>query len=209
MCGIIMHMIRHAWNAYVRLPLGLAVMGLVLALLFSLLLPFQRASTMRVLITQPSAAGLDPYTAIKSTERVASSLAELIYTTTFFDSVLSQAKGVDANYFPQDEQDRREAWRKTIETSITPGTGIMTVSALHRDPAQARLIVDAVTRQMAAQTPNYFGYNMRVQIIDAPLDSRWFVRPQFGQNGLVGFMIGLLFGLILVLVRLPKTVGLF
>lgn len=198
---------RHTFLSLWRLPVGLALIGAVLGLLFSFLLPFQRASTMRVLITQPSAAGLDPYTAIKSTERVASSLSELVYTTTFFDNVLSQNKEIDATYFPQDEQDRRTIWRKAIETSIAPGTGIMTISAFHRDAAQARLVVDGVAREMATQTPNYFGYNIRVQIIDAPLDSRWFARPQFGQNALIGLAAGLLLGIVLALMRGLRTLG--
>lgn len=183
------------------MPAGLALLGVFLGLLFSFFLPFQRSSTMRVLITQPNAAGLDPYTAIKSTERVASSLSELIYTTTFFDNVLSQSKAIDASAFPQDERDRRKVWRKTIETAIAPGTGIMSVTAFHVDPAQARLIVEAVAREMATQVPNFFGYNIRVQIIDAALDSRWFARPHFLQNGLIGMLVGGLIGLTIILVR--------
>ncbi len=194
-------MIRHTLLTAWRLPVGLAVLGLVLAVLFSLILPFQRSSTVRVLITQPTASGLDPYTAIKSTERVASSLSELIYTTTFFDNVLSANDQIDKTYFPQDEYDRRRLWRQSIETAVTPGTGIMSLSAFHRDPAQARLIVDGVAREMATQTPTYFGYNIRVQIIDAPLDSRWFARPEFVQNGALGAGLGALLGLMIILWR--------
>ncbi len=194
-------MIRHTLLSAWRLPVGLAVLGLVFALLFSLILPFQRSSTVRVLITQPTASGLDPYTAIKSTERVASSLSELIYTTTFFDNVLSANAEIDKTYFPQDEYDRRRLWRQSIETAVTPGTGIMSLSAFHRDPAQARLIVDGVAREMATQTPTYFGYNIRVQIIDAPLDSRWFARPEFVQNGALGAGLGALLGLTIILWR--------
>lgn len=200
-------MLRHSLFSWWSLPIGLALVGGVLGVLFSFLLPFQRASTVRVFITQPNAAGLDPYTAIKSTERVASSLSELIYTTTFFDNVLSQTKEIDATYFSQDEQDRRKLWRKTIETSITPGTGIMAVTAFHVDPSQARLIVDGVAREMATQTPTYFGYNIRVQIIDAPLDSRWFARPKFFENALIGGVIGGLLGMILILLRTLRRVG--
>lgn len=196
-----MHMIRHTLLSAWRLPVGLAALGLVFALLFSLLLPFQRSSTVRVLITQPTASGLDPYTAIKSTERVASSLSELIYTTTFFDNVLSANTQIDKAYFPQDEYDRRRLWRRSIETLVTPGTGIMSLTAFHRDPAQARLIVDGVAREMATQTPTYFGYNIRVQIIDAPLDSRWFARPTFVQNGALGAGLGALLGLMIILWR--------
>lgn len=200
-------MLRSSFLSAWRLPVGLAVMGALLGFFLSFLLPFQRASSVRVLITQPNAAGLDPYTAIKSTERVASSLSELIYTTTFFDNVLSQAKEIDVGYFPQDERDRRKLWRKTVETSITPGTGIMSVSAFHHDAAQARLIVDAVAREMATQVPNYFGYNIRVQIIDAPLDSRWFARPHFAQNTLMGAGLGVLLGIVIVLIRSLRRLG--
>lgn len=83
----------------------------------------------------------------------------------------------------------------------------MTISAFHRDAAQARLVVDGVAREMATQTPNYFGYNIRVQIIDAPLDSRWFARPQFGQNALIGLAAGLLLGIVLALMRGLRTLG--
>jgi capsular polysaccharide biosynthesis protein len=200
-------MLRHSFFSWWSLPVGLALTGGILGVLFSFLLPFQRASTVRVFITQPNAAGLDPYTAIKSTERVASSLSELIYTTTFFDNVLSQAKEIDPTHFPQDDQDRRELWRKTIETSITPGTGIMTITAFHVDPSQARLIVDGVAREMATQTPTYFGYNIRVQIIDAPLDSRWFARPKFGENAFIGAAIGGLLGMMLILMRMLRRIG--
>ncbi len=184
-----------------RLPVGLAFLGLVFGLLFSLLLPFQRSSTVRVLITQPNASGLDPYTAIKSTERVASSLSELIYTTTFFDNVVGSNKDIDAAYFPQDEYEQRKRWRETVDTAITPGTGIMSVTAFHPNTAQARFIVDGVAREMATQTPTYFGYNIRVQIIDAALDSRWFARPHFVQNAVIGAVVGVLLGTMIILLR--------
>ncbi len=200
-------MFRHSIVSSWRLPIGLAIVGAVLGLLFSFLLPFQRSSAVRVFITQPSATGLDPYTAIKSTERVASSLSELVYTTTFFDNVISQSKNIDGTYFPQNEYDRRKLWRDTVETSITPGTGIMSIMAFHRDAAQARLIADAVAREMATQVPNYFGYNIRIQIIDAPLDSRWFARPRFAQNASIGGLAGLLLGVMTLLLRALRRAG--
>ena len=69
----------HAW----KFILLMAILGAGLALLFSLITPLQYSSTVRVLIIQPNATGLDPYTAIKSTERIATSLSELVYTSTF------------------------------------------------------------------------------------------------------------------------------
>lgn len=184
-----------------RLPLVTTCLGIAFAIGLSFALPFQYGSTARVFVTQPSAAGLDAYTAIKSTERVASTLSELVYSTVFFDQVLSKSNEINRAYFPEKEIDRRKMWRKTISTGIEPGTGIVTVSAYHPDRAQARLLVDGVTREMALQAPNLFGYNIRVQVIDAPLDSRWFAKPDFVQNATYGAAIGLLLGVGVVFIQ--------
>ncbi len=184
-----------------RFVIGMAIAGALLVLLFSLASPLQYSSTVRVFITQLNATGLDPYTAIKSTERIASSLSELVYTTTFYTNTLNQAQGFDAAYFSPDDFLRRRAWRRTIATSVTAGTGIMTVTAYHPNPEQARIIVDAAARELALEAPNYFGSNVRVQVIDAPLNSRWFVKPDFVFNGLFGLLIGFLLGVIWVLLR--------
>ena len=129
--------------------------GLVLATLCSFLFPLQYASTVRVLITQPNATGLDPYTAVKSTERIASSLSELIGTTSFYDHVI-QTEGVDQSYYTGlDEHARRERWQKTIVSSIAPGTGILTLAAYHEQRTQARLLVDASARELANEAPGF------------------------------------------------------
>lgn len=181
------------------------IFGALLSVLFSFLVtPLQYASSVRVLITQPNAAGLDPYTAIKSTERIATSLSELIYTTTFSNNTLAQAQGFDANYFPTNEYARRKAWNNSIETSVVAGTGIMTLSAFHPNREQARILVDAAARELALEAPNYFGYSTRIQVIDAPLPSRWFARPHFLTDSLFGFFAGLLTAVIWTLVRLPR-----
>ncbi len=183
-----------------------ACAGLVLAFGVTLFIPRVYSSTARVLITQPNVSGLDPYTATKSTERIAITLSELVYTTTFFDNTLTQAKGFDVSYFPTNERARRKAWRKAIETSAKPGTGIMTVAAYHPDRAQARILVDAATRELATEAPNFFGYNARVQVIDSPLESRWFARPAFLADSVFGLLLGLFVGIAWML-GTPKGMG--
>ena len=178
-------------------------LGAFFAFLFSLSTPLEYSSSVRVLITQPSATGFDPYTAIKSTERIATSLSELVYASTFFDNVMQQGKGFDMAYFPSNEYDKRRDWRKTVQIGIAPGTGIMTIAAYHPLREQARILVDGVARELALQTPNYFGSSVRVQVIDAPLDSRWFARPNFVLNTAFGAFMGMLLGLGWVLWRGP------
>lgn len=180
------------------------LLGMVLALGFSFGMPLQYSSTVRVLITQNNVSGVDPYTAIKSTERIASSLAQLVYTSTFTNQVLSETPTFNKNYFPNDEVKKRKAWQKTIETGVAPGTGIMSIVVYHASRAQARILVAAIAHELASQAPNYFGYNVRVQEIDSPLDSEWIAKPRFVRNGVFGFFVGFLAGMAWVLVRMGK-----
>ena len=174
-----------------RILVGTALAGMCLAILFSLaFIPLQYGSTERLLITLPDATGLDPYTAMKSTERIAGNLTELIYTSNFFHNALAQAKGFDPSVFSGDEYSQRSEWQKTIEVSVAPGTGILTLTAYHRLPDQANALADAVGRELALEAPNFFGYSVRVQVIDAPLNTRWYARPNILMNGGLGLVAG-------------------
>lgn len=172
--------------------------GLVAAVAFSLVQPLQYSSTVRVLITQTNVAGVDPYTAVKSTERIAQNLGQVILTTSFYNAVVADPS-VDATYFPQDEAKRRRLWEETVETRVAPGTGVMSVIVYHPERDQAANIAVRVAREVANQAPNYFGYAVRVQIIDDPLPSRFYAKPDFAKNGLFGAILGFLISSIWVL----------
>lgn len=168
-----------------------AAAGLVLAAAFSLVQPLKYSSTVRLLITQTNVTGLDPYTAVKSTERIAQNLSEVLYTSSFFNAVTSDSQ-IDVSYFSTDEITKRAEWKETVSTAVTPGTGVMTVTAYHPKRSQATVLAVRVAQEIANQAPNYFGYSVRVQIIDDPLPSRFFAKPDFITNGLLGAMIGFL-----------------
>ncbi|MFA4953981.1 MAG: hypothetical protein WC641_01565 [Patescibacteria group bacterium] len=167
------------------------LIGAVLALGFSLAQPLRYSSTERVLITQTNATGLDPYTAIKSTERIAQNLSEIVYTTSFFNAVMAKAN-LDKSYFPQDEISKRDKWRNTIEVTVVPNTGIASIIAYHPRREQATELAVRVAQELVNITPNYFGYSVRVQVIDDPLPSRFFAKPDFLRNVLLGAVAGLL-----------------
>lgn len=189
--------VTRAWRTLVITSL----LGALLALVLSFLQPLQYSSTVRLLITQTTTGAVDPYSALKFTERIAGSLSELLYSSTFANNILQNAKDLDPTYFPQDEYSKRKLWQKTVETVVSPGTGILTVSAYHPSRVQAKILVEAASRELTVQAPNYFGPNVRVQIIDAPLDSRWYARPNIPKNLLLGFGIGLFLGLAWLLTR--------
>lgn len=185
-------LLRRAWPA---LLFG-ALVGALLAALLSFIQPLEYSSTVRLLITQPGATNTDPYTILKSNERIAQNLSQLLYTSSFFENILTQAEGVDRDFFPVDEYDRRRAWSRSIGTTVEPGSGLMLVTIFHPNRDQAHALVQAATQELSKQAPNFFGYSVRVQVIDAPLDSRWIARPNFINNALAGLVLGALLGLL-------------
>ncbi|MDD5726782.1 MAG: hypothetical protein PHC53_05280 [Patescibacteria group bacterium] len=195
----ILYLYARAWRLLLLVTLG----GMIIALLGSAIQPLKFSSTIRLLITQTNATGVDPYTAIKSTERIGQNLTEIIYTSSFFNAVMQQS-GIDSTYFPQDEIDKRQEWKDTVETNVVAGTGIMEVIVYHKDRNQATAIAVAVAKELAAQAPNYFGYSVRLQIIDDPLPSRFFAKPDFLRNGALGALFGFLVGSLWVLVKMKE-----
>lgn len=195
----ILHLYVRAWRPLFLITLA----GLVLALLGSALMPLKFSSTVRLLITQTNATGVDPYTAIKSTERIGQNLAEIVYTSSFFNAV-TQQQGVDLSYFSTDEIDKRDEWRNTVSIKVLPGTGVMEVVVYHKDRTQATILAVDVAKELAQQAPNYFGYSVRLQIIDDPLPSRFFAKPDFIQNGVLGALFGFLVGSLWVLARMKE-----
>ena len=188
------HVITRAWKEIALMT----IIGAVLALGISLFQPFQYSSTVKLLITQTNPTGLDPYTAVKSTERIAQNLSELVYTTAFYTAVTTDPS-VDTSVFPTDEIQKRQVWQKTIETTVVPNTGVMTITAYSRDRNQATTLAVRSAQELAVEAPNYFGFSVRAQVIDSPLPSRFFARPNLLKNGLFGAVAGILLGLVLVL----------
>ncbi len=171
------------------------LLGVAFMVSLSFALPKQYSSTMRLLVVQANVAGLDPYTAVKSTEQIAGSVRELVYTSLVANRVLSETDGLKTGYFSESEYHRRKEWQKSIGVGLVPGTGILTVTAYHSDRDQARLLVEGVARQIIEQTPN-FGYNAQARVIDTPLPSRWFARPDLFLNAAFGGMIGVFLALL-------------
>ena len=179
------------------------LLGTALAVVFSFLVPLRYSSTERLLITQTNSVGVDPYTAIKSTERIAENLIEVINTTSFYKGVIADTK-VDASYFPADEISKRQKWADTIDASVNSGTGILSITAYHTSRDQAQQIAVDVAQELVNIAPNYFGYSVRVQIIDDPLPSRFYAKPDFLKNALFGAIAGILLGMTWVLGRVKN-----
>lgn len=175
---------------------AVAVLAALLAVLFSFVRPLEYSSTLRLLIIQRSSLNLDPYTAIRSAERVSENLASVVYTTSFFDKVMAAGFNIDQTVFKKDEGRKRKQWNKMVATQIARGTGLLTVTAYHKDRSQAEQIAYAIGTVLQKEGWTYVGGgDLQVKIVDAPLTSRWPARPNLFGNGFGGLVLGLILGI--------------
>ncbi len=179
--------ILHGWHTVIMFGL----LGLVLALIISFLQSPQYSSTVRLLILQDVGSGVDAYTASRAEERIADNLSTLIYTSTFFDQVLTSGFSIDENIFPQDDSKRRKQWGKMVDATVARGSGLLSVTVYHTNVEQAQQIVRAVGHVLTQRVGEYTsGGAVSVTLVDDPLNSRWPVKP----NVLVNFLSGLILG---------------
>lgn len=175
-----------------KLALGF-VLGGVIALLLSLLRPLEYRSSMTLLITQ-QAGSSDAYTASRSAERLADDLARYVGTSNFFESVLGSRFGVKEEQFPPaqtQEAKRRKAWKKMVLTSVVRGTGMLAIDVYNKSPEQAEIISQAIAFVLTQEGWRYTSVgNISVRLVNAPLISKWPVRPNLPANAFGGALLG-------------------
>jgi len=188
----------HNWHSVLMFGL----LGLVLALIISFVQPLKYSSTTRMLILQDVGSGVDAYTASRSEERIADNLSTLIYTSTFFDQVMGAGFSIDQSIFPNDPSKQRKVWGKTVKATVARGSGLLSVSAFHRDINQAEQIVRAISFVLTARAKEYTsGGNVSVRLVDEPLNSRWPVQPNIIANILSGFILGGFVGIAFIILQ--------
>ncbi len=175
----------------------LFLVGLIVALvagLFTLLFPMNYRADAQVLIISKSRYGVDPYTVVRSAERVGENIAQVMKTNDFYEKVKDQ-KGyiIDWGYFDKRiERTKRKLWKKTISPNVVFGTGVLNVSAYHKDSHEALQLAGAAVDALASKGWEYVGGDVTIKVVNDPIVTKWPVRPNIFLNMLLGFMVGVL-----------------
>jgi len=186
-----MQALADGWKRIVLFAVVSAVFGAALSFLF----PLQYSSSMRLLIIQKQLSMSDPYTAIKASERISDNLSQIIYTTSFFDKVMSAKFNIDQTIFKADDTKRRKQWSEMIETRVIRGSGMLVVTVYHKDPEQATQIGRAIAFVLTTEGWQYVGGgDLQVKLVDDPLQSRWPVKPNVPANAFAGLVLGIIAG---------------
>lgn len=178
--------------------------GIVFSLLSfggTLFFPLQYRADAQIFIISQSRQGVDPYTTIKSAERIGENIAELLKTDDFFQKVMSQPDyAIDQSQFiAASDRQRRKQWKKTVTGSVVYGTGVFTVSAYHRDPAQAIALSGAAAQTIVSYGWQYVGGDVTIKLVNPPVATQFPVRPNIILNTIAGFIAGCLFMSIMIL----------
>jgi capsular polysaccharide biosynthesis protein len=176
---------------------GLVAMAAAVGL--SLIQPLKYSSSVRMLIIQPANYNVDPYTAIRSAEQIGNNLAQVVYTTDFYNKVMSAGSAkfsIDPTYFPDNDARRRKLWSQIVSVKVENGTGLLNITVYHPDKDQATQIAQAIAYVMTAEGANYVGGTaLQIRLVDEPLVSRFPVKPNLAVNGFTGLLLGALFGI--------------
>ncbi len=164
------------------------------SLLVSLLFPLQYRADAQVFIISKSRYGVDPYTVVKSAERVGENISHVLKTDDFFQKITTH-EGYVLNldkFQGVPERTKRKRWQKTIDSSVVFGTGVLNVSAYHEDPNQAKAFAGAAVDTLVAKGWEYVGGDVTMKVVNKPVVSKLPVRPNVVVNAILGFIVGVL-----------------
>jgi len=174
-----------------------AAVGLVLFLAASLFFPWEYSATARLLVIPTSSLGVDPYTAIKSAERISENLSQVAHTSSFYERVArtaEQFKFDPTGLNNLSENKRRSAWARAVITEVVPGTGLFKIIVYNKNKDEAMAWASAIAYVLSTQGFEYTSTNVQIKIVDAPLASRFVSRPNFFIVGFLGLVLGGLAG---------------
>lgn len=170
------------------------VVGALLSLLLNFLIfPLEYRADAQILIISQTRTGVDPYTVIRSAERVGENLIQIMKTEDFLNKVLQNtdiASKLDLSNLS--EKQRRNLWSKTIDTSVVYGTGVLNVSAYNQSPGLAEEIAGAVVETLVSRGWEYVGGDVVIKVVNSPVATSLPVRPNLPVNVFVGFLAGIL-----------------
>jgi capsular polysaccharide biosynthesis protein len=196
--------LRSNWEI-VALIMGIAIL---LVLVVSLLQPFQYAASTKILIIQKQELNTDAYTATKSAERIGKNLANIIFTSSFYNEVI-ESNSIFSDKFLQDSRERRKQWDKNVEVNVTPETGILEISAFDVDKSYAAQLVRSIAYVLVSKGSEYHGggTSVEIKIVDDVFMSKYPQRPNIVLNSALAMLIGFLFGSALVILNAAKKIN--
>ncbi|MFA5247795.1 MAG: hypothetical protein WC415_00915 [Patescibacteria group bacterium] len=194
------HQFLKALNSRKRVVILLTAIFLSAAILISAIQPFKYGSSLTLLTVHSFKENTDPYVASKSNEYLSGLLAQIVYSSSFFDSVMNSGYNIDKDYFSGSDKNKMKKWSQTVSAKSIADSGMISINVYHFDRSQAEEIARAIAYTLQTSHTSYhgFGKSVEIKIIDKPITSTFPVKPDILLNLAVGLAFGLIFSLCFV-----------
>jgi len=170
----------------------------MLVLLISVIQPLKYSVSSRLLVIQ-NATSADAYALSRSNEYLGNLLAEVVYSSSFYEQVRASKYNIDENYFSGNYNQQLKTWIKTVDTRAQDDTGIIDINVYHPDVTEAKKIALAVNDILINRNQEYQGsQNIKINIIDQPLASIYPTKPNIPYNLVATFFLSFIFALIYI-----------
>ncbi len=188
----------------IALITGLAI---IIALVVSLLTPFQYSASTKILIIQKQEQNLDAYTATKSAERIGKNLSSIVFTSIFYNEVIESNSELSGK-FSTDATERRKAWKKNVEADVIPESGILEITVYDVDRGLASQLVRTIAYYLVNKGSEYHGggADVEIKVVDDVFISKYPVRPNVVLNLVIALISGLVIGCYWVILRASRKI---
>ncbi len=176
------------------------IIGALIALVGSVVMPLEYRADAQILLISQARFGTDPYTAARSSEKIAQNLSEVVGTNDFYEKVVT-GRTLDLSRFQGEERAKRKRWQKAVTAGVSYGTGVLNVSAYHKAPAGAVALAQAVSDTLVTQGHEYIGSGVTIKIVNPPVSTKFPARPNIPTNMVMGFALGVVIMSVLVVRR--------
>ncbi len=174
------------------------LISVMLVLLVSVIQPLKYSVSSRLLVIQ-NTTETDAYALSRSNEYLGNLLAEVVYSSSFYEQVRASKYNIDENYFSGNYNQQLKIWNKTVDTRAQGDTGIIDINVYHPNVSEAKKIALAVNDILINRNQEYQGgQSIKINIIDQPLASLYPTKPNIPFNLVATFFLSFVLALIYI-----------
>jgi len=190
----------------------ISIMSVVLlfVILATFIQPLKYRAATKLLIVQNDRLS-DAYTVSRSNQFLSNILAQVVYSNSFFEQVLTSGYNVNENIFSTNQTRRMKQWQKIVSAKSINDTGMVVINCYHKNKYQASQINQAIAYILKTKHNLYhgFGNKVSVKVIDQTTLSNWPVKPNIILNIVFGVLLGLLAGLCFIYLYPDKEISIW
>jgi len=182
---------------------------LIAASLLTFLQPLKYSATSTLLVVQNYGPNTDAYNVSRANQFLSNLLAQVVYSDSFYEKVMTAGYNIDKNIFSVDTNKRKREWQKMIYTRAVADTGMIILKTYHQDKKIADLINQATAYTLMTKHGLYHGLgeSVQIKIINDSTLSDLPVKPNVALNLLLGLVVGLAVSLYFIYLFPDKSLG--